>query len=150
MPEVRITGVQTFLTQPEKARLFVVKVLTNQPGLYGLGCATFTQRHRAVQAALDRHLAPLAVGRIRLWCWRRGFRLVFGVHGESMAAATVFMLRRIRKCWSGRCCSPAGACDLAADGPAGSGNGVWLTPGPPALRYLEIATCGRSTGSARL
>lgn len=63
MSELKITAVQTFLTQPDLSHLIVVKVLTSEPGLYGLGCATFTQRHLAVKAALEHHIGPLAVGR---------------------------------------------------------------------------------------
>ena len=41
---ITIEDVRIILTQPGKARLAVVKVLTSEPGLYGVGCATFTQR----------------------------------------------------------------------------------------------------------
>jgi mannonate dehydratase len=41
-PPLRITDIQTILTAPANIRLVVVKVLTNEPGLYGLGCATST------------------------------------------------------------------------------------------------------------
>ncbi len=60
---ITISDVKTFVTQPGTERLVVVKVETSEPGLYGLGCATFTQRAFAVQAALDRHLRPLLLGR---------------------------------------------------------------------------------------
>lgn len=63
MSDLRIESVETFLTQPTSQRLIVVRVRTSQPGLEGLGCATFTQRHRAVQAALERHIGPWAMGR---------------------------------------------------------------------------------------
>lgn len=59
----RITGVRAFLTAPEGTTLVVVRVETNQPGLYGLGCATFTQRALAVATAVDDYLAPQLVGR---------------------------------------------------------------------------------------
>ena len=60
---LKITDVKTFLTAPAGIRLVVVKVLTNQAGLYGLGCATFTQRARVVQTAVDRYLKPFLVGK---------------------------------------------------------------------------------------
>ncbi|MDF1597769.1 MAG: enolase C-terminal domain-like protein [Acidimicrobiia bacterium] len=55
--------VQTILTQPGNSRLVIVKVLTSDDGLYGLGCATFTQRVFAVEAAIERHLKPFLIGR---------------------------------------------------------------------------------------
>lgn len=59
----RVTGVRTILTAPEGVTLVVVRVDTNVDGLYGLGCATFTQRALAVKAAIDEYCAPLVVGR---------------------------------------------------------------------------------------
>lgn len=61
--KVTITGARVILTQPGHARLAIVRVDTSEPGLYGLGCATFTQRIHAVAAAVERHLAPFLVGR---------------------------------------------------------------------------------------
>ncbi|MFL7812007.1 MAG: enolase C-terminal domain-like protein [Anaerolineae bacterium] len=58
-----IEDIQVIATQPAGARLIVVKVLTSEPGLYGLGCATFTQRWRAVVAAVEGHLKPFLIGR---------------------------------------------------------------------------------------
>jgi len=64
MPKpITITDVKVILTQPAGSRLIVVKVITSEPGLYGLGCATFTQRWHAVAAALEHHLKPFAIGR---------------------------------------------------------------------------------------
>ncbi|GAA0809792.1 enolase C-terminal domain-like protein [Spirilliplanes yamanashiensis] len=60
---LRITGVRTVVTAPEGVNLVVVRVDTNEPGLYGLGCATFTQRFAAVVAAVEEHVAPLLIGR---------------------------------------------------------------------------------------
>ena len=60
---VTIQDIQCILTQPGHSRLAIVKVITSEPGLYGLGCATFTQRIFAVQAALERHLKPFLLGR---------------------------------------------------------------------------------------
>lgn len=60
---VTIEDVQTILTQPGQSRLVIVKIVTSEPGLFGLGCATFTQRVFAVEAAIERHLKPFLVGR---------------------------------------------------------------------------------------
>jgi mannonate dehydratase len=62
---VTIRDVQTFLVQTAGAgtRFVIVKVITSEPGLYGLGCATFTQRFRAVHAALESHLKPFVIGK---------------------------------------------------------------------------------------
>ena len=63
MATVTIKDVQTILTQPEGSRLIIVKIITSQAGLYGLGCATFTQRFHAVHAAIEKHLKPFLLGR---------------------------------------------------------------------------------------
>jgi mannonate dehydratase len=60
---VTIKEIKTILTQPAGSRLVIVKVITSEPGLYGLGCATFTQRFHAVHAAIEKHLKPFAIGR---------------------------------------------------------------------------------------
>src|SRR4051812_14655165 len=61
--DVRIRAVQAIVTAPQGIPLVVVKVDTTEPGLYGLGCATFTQRWKAVQTFVDEHLARLLIGR---------------------------------------------------------------------------------------
>src|SRR5262245_26877929 len=63
LPPLRILDVRTILTAPAGIRLVVVKVVTSEPGLYGLGCATFTQRARVVQTAVDRYLRPFLIGK---------------------------------------------------------------------------------------
>lgn len=62
---VTIRDVQFFLVQTAGAgtRFIIVKVHTSEPGLFGLGCATFTQRFRAVHAALEYHLKPFVIGK---------------------------------------------------------------------------------------
>jgi mannonate dehydratase len=63
LPPLKITDIQTILTAPDKIRLVVVKVLTSEPGLYGLGCATFTQRAYVVATAVEKYLRPFLIGR---------------------------------------------------------------------------------------
>ncbi len=60
---ITIRSVTPILTAPSNINLVVVKVDTSEPGLYGLGCATFTQRYMAVASAIKDHLEPLLIGR---------------------------------------------------------------------------------------
>lgn len=59
---VLIKDVRVILTAPEGINLVVVRVDTNQDGLYGLGCATFSYRHLAVKTVVEEYLKPLVVG----------------------------------------------------------------------------------------
>lgn len=61
--KIRITAVRTFLTAPHGCPHLVVRVETNEPGLYGLGCASDPQRTIAVRSVLDDYLAPMLTGR---------------------------------------------------------------------------------------
>ena len=63
MPPVKIKSVKAIATAPEGSNLIVVKVETTEPGLYGLGCATFTQRAMAVVTAIDSYLNDFCVGK---------------------------------------------------------------------------------------
>jgi mannonate dehydratase len=60
---ITITNVRTILTAPETTPLVVVKIETSEPGLYGLGCATFTQRYLAVATAIDMYLKDFLIGK---------------------------------------------------------------------------------------
>ncbi len=60
---VTIEDVKVIATQPGRSHLVIVKVITSEPGLYGLGCATFTQRWHGVVAVLEKHLRPFVLGR---------------------------------------------------------------------------------------
>jgi mannonate dehydratase len=63
MPSPRIRDVQVIATAPQGLRLTVVKVVTGQDGLYGYGCATYTQRADLVVAAVERYLRPFLIGK---------------------------------------------------------------------------------------
>lgn len=59
----KITNIKTIITAPEDINLIVIKVETDEPGLYGLGCGTFAYRENAVKCVVDDYLKPLLVGR---------------------------------------------------------------------------------------
>ena len=63
MAPVKIKSVKAIATAPQGSNLIVVKVETTEPGLYGLGCATFTQRAFAVVTAINTYLNEFCVGR---------------------------------------------------------------------------------------
>ena len=63
LPPLRITDVRAIITAPDGIRLVIVKVETSEPGLYGVGCATFTQRPLTVVTAVEEYLKPFLVGR---------------------------------------------------------------------------------------
>ena len=63
MPPLKITDVKVILTQPGPDHLVIVKVLTSEPGLYGVGCATHRERPAAVAAYLEQYMKPFVVGR---------------------------------------------------------------------------------------
>ena len=64
MSKLEIRDVRAIITQPPGARtLTVVKVETNEPELYGVGCASFCTRPTAVAAAVDDYLKPFLSGK---------------------------------------------------------------------------------------
>ncbi len=63
LPSPKITDVRAIATAPAGLRLVVVKITTDQDGLYGYGCATFTQRADLVVPAVDRYLKPFLLGK---------------------------------------------------------------------------------------
>jgi mannonate dehydratase len=63
MPSPKIKDVQVIATAPGGLRLVVVKILTDQDGLYGYGCGTYTQRADLVVEAVNRYLKPFLIGK---------------------------------------------------------------------------------------
>jgi mannonate dehydratase len=62
LPAPVIKDITVIATAPAGLRLSVVKITTDQAGLYGYGCATFTQRAELVNAAVDKYLRPFLIG----------------------------------------------------------------------------------------
>ncbi len=60
---VKITDVKAILTQPAAEQLVIVKVMTSEPGLYGIGCATHRERPLPVVSAVNDYLKPFVMGR---------------------------------------------------------------------------------------
>lgn len=97
MSNIKIRDIRVILTAPRDINLVVVKVETTEPGLYGVGCATFTQRSNLVATAVTDYLKPLLKGRsvdniedIRQLCmvnayWRNGPVLNNAVGGINEA-----------------------------------------------------------------
>lgn len=63
MSNIKIHNVRTILTAPAGINLVIVKIETTEPDIYGLGCATFTQRYLAVKTAVDDFLKPFLEGK---------------------------------------------------------------------------------------
>lgn len=95
--DVCIEDVEVLVTAPDGVNLVIVRVRTNHDGLYGLGCATFTQRALVVQQAVETYLKPLVKGRsvhdiTDVWhasavdsYWRGGPVLNSAISGIDMA-----------------------------------------------------------------
>lgn len=63
VPSPKIKDISVIATQPAGVRLVVVKITTDQDGLYGYGCATFTQRADLVIPAVEKYLKPFLLGK---------------------------------------------------------------------------------------
>jgi mannonate dehydratase len=67
LPPVKIKSVKAIGVKSgaegRGSNLVVVKVETTEPGLYGLGCATFTQRAEAVVTAINSYMPEFCIGR---------------------------------------------------------------------------------------
>ena len=63
VPSPKIKAVDVIECAPQGSRLTVVKITTDQPGLIGYGCATFTQRADLIKPAVELYLRPLLIGK---------------------------------------------------------------------------------------
>jgi L-alanine-DL-glutamate epimerase-like enolase superfamily enzyme len=132
-------------------RLTVVKITTDQDGLYGYGCATFTQRADLVNPAVDKYLKPFLVGKTTdriedIWqsCydssyWKNGPVLNNAISGIDQAlwdiegrqaGMPVYQL-------AGGKCREAAACYAHADG---ADFPMWWNP-PSAIWRKASAMC---------
>ena len=102
LPPAKITDVKALLTAPPGLpRTVVVKIETDQSGLYGWGCATFTQRAKLVVTAVDEFLRPFLMGKDPdaiedIWqtmyvssYWRNG-PVLYNAGFESLAMVKLF------------------------------------------------------------
>ncbi len=62
LPPLKITEVRVIVTCPDR-NYVLAKILTSEPGLYGVGDATLNGRELSVAATLEKHIAPLLIGR---------------------------------------------------------------------------------------
>ena len=97
LPSPKIRDISVIATAPAGLRLVVVKITTDQDGLYGYGCATFTQRADLVIPAVEKYLKPFLIGKPTdriddIWeaCynssyWRNGPVLNNALSGVDMA-----------------------------------------------------------------
>jgi mannonate dehydratase len=72
LPPLKIRDVKVILTNPpvtssgpisSMGRLVIAKVETSEPGLYGVGCASFPFRPAAVASVIEKYLRPFVIGR---------------------------------------------------------------------------------------
>ncbi|HLH20410.1 MAG TPA: enolase C-terminal domain-like protein [Bryobacteraceae bacterium] len=131
MPVPKIKDIQVIATEPGGVRLTVVKILTDQDGLYGYGCGTFTQRAELVNAAVERYLKPFLIGhavdRIEdIWqaCynssyWRNGPVLNNAISGVDQALWDIKGRQANMPVYelAGGKCREAAACYSHASGP---------------------------------
>jgi mannonate dehydratase len=92
----KIANVKVIVTRPGR-NYVLVKIETDEPGLYGWGDATLNGRELAVAAALEQHIAPLLIGRdpdriediwqylFRGTYWRGGPVLMTALAGVDLA-----------------------------------------------------------------
>ena len=63
LPRLKITDIKVILTQVGNTHMTNAKVLTSEPGLYGVGCGGHAERQSIVAQTIEQYLKPAAVGR---------------------------------------------------------------------------------------
>jgi mannonate dehydratase len=63
MPPLTIKDVQLIRTAPSRSNWTIVKIITSEPGLYGLGTATRQEVPAAAQAYIETRLKPFVIGK---------------------------------------------------------------------------------------
>ena len=63
MPPVTIKDIQIIRTAPDNSNWTIVKVITSEPGLYGLGSSTYQEVPAAAQAYIETRLKPFLIGK---------------------------------------------------------------------------------------
>lgn len=63
LPMPKIKDIQVIETQPSGQMLTIVKIVTDQAGLYGYGCATMAKRALLIKPAVEAYLKPLLLDR---------------------------------------------------------------------------------------
>jgi len=63
LPRLKITDIKVIRTQVGNTHMTNAKVLTSEPGLYGVGCGGHAERQLIVTETIEQYLKPAAVGR---------------------------------------------------------------------------------------
>lgn len=97
LQHIEIRDVRAICTAPEGINLVAVKIETNEPELYGVGCATFAHRYSAVVTVINDYLRPFLIGKdpsniediwqsvMGMSYWRNGPVLNNALSGVDMA-----------------------------------------------------------------
>ena len=63
LPRLKITDIKVIMTQVGNTNMTNAKVLTSEPGLYGVGCGGHAERQSIVAQTIEQFLKPAVVGR---------------------------------------------------------------------------------------
>ncbi len=63
LPPLKITDVKVINSQVGNNRLTNVKVYTSEPGLYGVGCGSHSERPLIVSTTIEQYIKPFLIGR---------------------------------------------------------------------------------------